>query len=166
MELAKYIEGTIPPRNEKKPKRINNTIQQLLDDFSNNKSGKVHESRRELQRRFDMRNQIKINKYVKYSIKFMKMSNDMSYMIVIDENKNIFILSNFEEENANSSNDSGHLLSINKKKKICCSWSSYCGTNNSMRIASIVRHWVILGTFSQITQFSFFAIFVLFLKLS
>lgn len=53
MELAKYIEGTIPSRNEKKPKRINNPIQQLLDDFSNNKSGKVHESRRELQRRFE-----------------------------------------------------------------------------------------------------------------
>lgn len=53
MELAKYIEGTIPPRNEKKPKRINKPIQQLLDDFSNNKSGKVHESRRELQRRFE-----------------------------------------------------------------------------------------------------------------
>lgn len=53
MELAKYIEGTIPSRNEKKPKRINNPIQQLLDDFSNSKSGKVHESRRELQRRFE-----------------------------------------------------------------------------------------------------------------
>ena len=47
MELAKYIEGIIPSRNEKKPKRINNSIQQLLDDFSNSKSGKVHESRRE-----------------------------------------------------------------------------------------------------------------------
>lgn len=53
MELAKYIEGIIPSRNEKKPKRINNSIQQLLDDFSNSKSGKVHESRRELQRRFE-----------------------------------------------------------------------------------------------------------------
>ena len=53
MELAKYIEGTIPPRNEKKPKRINKPIQQLLDDFSNSKSGKVHESRRELQRRIE-----------------------------------------------------------------------------------------------------------------
>ena len=53
MELAKYIEGIIPSRNEKKPKRINNPIQQLLDDFSNSKSGKVHESRRELQRRFE-----------------------------------------------------------------------------------------------------------------
>ena len=53
MELAKYIEGIIPSRNEKKPKRINKPIQQLLDDFSNSKSGKVHESRRELQRRFE-----------------------------------------------------------------------------------------------------------------
>ena len=53
MELSKYIEGIILPRNEKKPKRINSPIQQLLDDFSNSKSGKVHESRRELQRRFE-----------------------------------------------------------------------------------------------------------------
>lgn len=53
MELAKYIEGIIPSRNEKKPKRINKPIQQLLDDFSNSKSGKVHESRRQLQRRFE-----------------------------------------------------------------------------------------------------------------
>ena len=75
----------------------------------------------ELQRRFDIVTQIKINKY-EIPIKYMKMSNDMSYMIVINENKNIFILSHFEEDNINLTNDNGILLSINKKKKICCSW--------------------------------------------
>ena len=105
----------------------NNTSKSFLPEFDycysfNFNSDNIKDF--ELQRRFDMINQIKINKYVKYSIKFMKMSNDMSYMIVIDENKNIFLLSTFEEENVNGNNDSGYLLSINKKKKICCSWCS------------------------------------------
>ena len=80
----------------------------------------------ELQRKFDYVNQIKISQNININIpiKFMKMSNDLSYMIVINENKNIFILCNVEDDNANLNNDNTNLLSINKKKKIYCSWCS------------------------------------------
>jgi hypothetical protein len=72
----------------------------------------------ELQRKFDIVS--KIDKGVSYPIKYMKMNNDMSYMIVIYENKNIFIVTDIEEDNTNINNDNGYLLSINKKKKIYC----------------------------------------------
>ena len=79
----------------------------------------------EIQRKFDIVSQIKIDKY-NFPIRYMKMSNDMSYMIVINENKKIFILSNFEEDNNINinNNDNGYLLSLNKKKKVYCSWCS------------------------------------------
>ena len=80
----------------------------------------------EIQRKFDIVSQIKIDKN-DFPIRYMKMSNDMSYMIVINENKNMFILSNFEEDNnvnINNNNDNGYYLSLNKKKKIYCSWCS------------------------------------------
>ena len=72
----------------------------------------------ELQRKFDIVN--KIDKGLNYPIKYMKMNNDMSYMIVIYENKNISIVTDIEEDNTNINNDNGYLLSINKKKKIYC----------------------------------------------
>ena len=79
----------------------------------------------EIQRKFDIVSQIKTDKY-NSAIRYMKMSNDMSYMVIINENKNIFILSSFEEDNnANiNNNDNGYLLSLNKKKKAYCSWCS------------------------------------------
>ena len=73
----------------------------------------------ELQRKFDIINNIKIEQNNNYPIKYMKMSNDMSYMIVLTENKKIFILSSFDEDNNNSNNDIGN---TNKKKKIYCCW--------------------------------------------
>ena len=66
----------------------------------------------ELQRKFDIVS--KIDKSINYPIKFMKMNSDMSYIIVIDENKNIFIVTNNEDESTNINN-------VNKKKRILCS---------------------------------------------
>ena len=71
----------------------------------------------QLKRRFEIVSNITID--INIPIKFMKMSNDMSYMILINKNKNIFILSYFEEENNKniiSNNDNS-----SKKKKIICS---------------------------------------------
>ena len=68
----------------------------------------------ELRRKFDSISKI-IDQNISSPIKYMKMSNDMSYMIVLTENKKTFILSNFEDDN----NDMGN---THKKKKIFCCW--------------------------------------------
>ena len=53
MDTTKYMMNSSNTIFGKKVRRINPTIEELLDNFNNSKSGKVHKSRRELQRRFD-----------------------------------------------------------------------------------------------------------------
>ena len=74
----------------------------------------------ELRRTFDVVNQIKVD--MNFPIKYMKMSNDMSYMLIINEKKNIFILGNFENENNNINVNNNNNNANNKKKKMLCSW--------------------------------------------
>ena len=89
----------------------------------------------ELQRKFDIIS--KIDKSIDYPIKFMKMNSDMSFIIVIDEKKNIFIVTNNEDESTNINNDNGYLLSINKKKKVFCSCCGKDTDDNYYRAAYI-----------------------------
>ena len=88
----------------------------------------------ELRRKFEIVSQIKMEENLNnISIDFMKMSQDMSYMIILDNKKNIYILSNFDdykEENISSNNGSSTNLNMNNntgvfgyfkdKKKIYC----------------------------------------------
>lgn len=73
----------------------------------------------ELRRKFELVNTIKVDMY--FPIKYMKMSNDMSYMLIINEKKNIFILGNFENENNNINVNNNNSNTYNKKKKMLCS---------------------------------------------
>ena len=71
----------------------------------------------ELKRKFDIVSQIKINENKITSIELMKMSKDMNYMIVLDENMNIYMLTNFDDDDFDNNNEKKYL-----KKKINCNW--------------------------------------------
>ena len=68
-----------------------------LNYFSNKKIINEYE----LKRKFDIVSQIKINEKKITSIEFMKMSKDMSYMIVLDDNMNIYMMTNFDDDDIN-----------------------------------------------------------------
>jgi hypothetical protein len=84
-----------------------------LNYFSNKKIIDEYE----LKRKFDIVSQIKINEKKITSIEFMKMSKDMNYMIVLDENMNIYMLTNFDDDDFDNNNEKKYL-----KKKINCNW--------------------------------------------
>ena len=42
---------------------------------------------------------------MKIPIKYMKISNDLNYLLIINENKNIFILNEDPDENINNINN-------------------------------------------------------------
>ena len=91
----------------------------------------------ELKRKFEIVSQIKMEEDLNInnlSINFMKMSQDMSYMIILDNLKNIYILSNFDDykeennnnnnvsnnANLNSNNNTGMFGYFKEKKRIYC----------------------------------------------
>jgi hypothetical protein len=88
----------------------------------------------ELRRKFEIVNQIKMEEDLNnLSISFMKMSKDMSYMILIDNKKDIYVLSNFDdynEQNINNNNNNNNNINMNnntgvfgyfkENKKIYC----------------------------------------------
>ena len=97
-----------------------------IDDKNNNYN--IQEC--ELRRKFEIVSQIKMEENLNnISIDFMKMSQDMSYMIILDNKKDIYILSNFDdykEENINTSNNNmnnnntGVFGYFKENKKIYC----------------------------------------------
>jgi hypothetical protein len=104
-------------------------------DFNNDDSNYNYNIQEcELKRKFEIVSQIKIEEDLNInnlSINFMKMSQDMSYMIILDNKKNIYILSNFDdykEENINSggnnnlnmNNNTGMFGYFKEKKKMYC----------------------------------------------
>ena len=79
-----------------------------------------------LRRKFEIIIKVEQNKDMKIPIKFMKLSHDMNYLLIIYENKNIFILNKTAEENNNNINekketDNTSSNNENKTKKIFCS---------------------------------------------
>ena len=52
----------------------------------------------ELRRKFEIISKIKYNDDIKVPIKYMNISNDMNYMLIIDKNKNVFILTGKVDE--------------------------------------------------------------------
>jgi hypothetical protein len=93
-----------------------------LDDTDNNYN--IQEC--ELLRKFEAVSQIKMKEELtNLSINYMKMSQDMSYMIILDDKKDIYLLSNFfdyKEENSglNSKESSTNIFGYFKEKKIYC----------------------------------------------
>jgi len=80
-------------------------------DIDNNNNYNIQEC--ELRRKFEIVSQIKMEEDLisnNLSIDYMKMSQDMSYMIILDNKKDIYVLSNFddykEDANSNTSNNS------------------------------------------------------------
>ena len=88
------------------------------DTDDNNYNCNVKEC--ELQRKFEIVSQIKMEEGINdLSISYMKMSQDMSYMIILDNKKDIYLLSNFidyKEDNNSNNNIFGYF----KDKKIYC----------------------------------------------
>ena len=84
-----------------------------LNYFSNKKIIDEYE----LKRKFDIVSQIKINEKKITSIELMKMSKDMNYMTVLDENMSIYMLTNFDDDNFDNINEQKIF-----KKKINCIW--------------------------------------------
>ena len=83
----------------------------------------------ELQRKFEIVSQIKMEEKIdNLSLNFMKMSPDMSYMFIIDNKKDIYILSNFDDykeennsnNNLNPSQSNSNIFGYFKEKKIHC----------------------------------------------
>ena len=107
--------------NERTSYSPNNTMKKFLHEYNFGYSFNCDLNNikdYELKRQFDIVNHIIID--INIPIKYMKMSSDMSYMILINKNKKIFILSYFGDEN-NTNNDI-----FSKNKKIIC---SNCGKN-------------------------------------
>ena len=76
----------------------------------------------ELRREFEIITKVEQSDDMKIPIKFMKISNDLNYMIIINKNNNIFILSGKTEDNNNISNKENEnkiIIDENKKKNIC-----------------------------------------------
>ena len=80
----------------------------------------------ELMRKFEIVSQIRMDEDIKnLSINYMKMSQDMSYMILLDNQKDIYLLSNFDDYreeniNINAKESSSNLFGYFKEKKIYC----------------------------------------------
>ena len=81
----------------------------------------------ELKRKFEIVSQIKMDdNFYNSGISYMNLSQDMSYMVILDKKKNIYILSNFDDykEENNSGNNTNMNNSIkfghSKVKKIYC----------------------------------------------
>ena len=104
------------------------------NDFTNKKIINEYE----LKRKFDNVNQIKINDTKNDSIIFMKMSKDMNYMLLLDAKMNIYILSNFDDYNAdNIYNNSEKRISFKKEKKQYCIWCKKLINNDYFRTTQI-----------------------------
>ena len=104
-------------------------------DFNNDDSNYNYNIQEcELKRKFEIVSQIKMEEDLNInnlSINFMKMSQDMSYMIILDNKKNIYILSNFDDfkedntnsggnNNLNTNNNTGMFGYFKEKKKMYC----------------------------------------------
>ena len=80
----------------------------------------------ELKREFEIVSQIKReDNLINISINYMKVSQDMSYMIILDNKKDIYIVSYFEEykedfSNSNNSSSSTLYFGYFKERKIYC----------------------------------------------
>ena len=79
----------------------------------------------ELKRKFEIVSHIKMDDNLKHTeINYMHLSQDLSYMILLDKKKNIYILSNFDDykEENNSSNNLNSSIKFghSKDKKIYC----------------------------------------------
>ena len=90
----------------------------------------------ELKRKFDNVSLIKVNESAKSPIAFMKMSKDMNYMIVLDENMNIYLLSDFDDYNLDY-NNSEKRISLKKDKKNTCVWCKRTINNDYFRTTQI-----------------------------
>jgi len=84
----------------------------------------------ELQRKFEMVSQINYSMKANSYFNFMKISNELDYMILFDSEKNMYILSNFEEELSKNANSFG----LNKKKH-----HDRCYNCNNLIIGSGIR---------------------------
>ena len=76
-----------------------------------------------LRRNFEILKIIEQSDDMKIPIKFMKISNDMNYIIIINKRENIFILYGKEETNENKENNNEKINSIineEKKEKFVC----------------------------------------------
>jgi WD40 repeat protein len=76
-----------------------------------------------LRRKFEMITKVEQSDDMKIPIKYMQISNDINYMLIINKNKNIFILSGKtdDENNINSKKELDNLdKSGENKKKIIC----------------------------------------------
>ena len=104
-------------------------------DIENNNNYNIQEC--ELRRKFEIVSQIKMEEDLSsnnLSISYMKMSQDMSYMIILDNRKDVYILSNFDdykEDNYNNnsnnnlnkysnSSSSANIFGHFKDKKLHC----------------------------------------------
>ena len=105
----------------------------------NNLYNKKIRNEYELKRKFDIVSQIKISEKINKSIIFMKLSKDMNYMIVLDEEMNIYMLSNFDDYNID--NICGEKrISLKKKEKNQhkCIWCKNIINNESFRTTKIM----------------------------
>ena len=84
----------------------------------------------ELQRKFEMISQVNVSLKGNNYFNFMKISNELDYMILFDTDKNMYILSNIEEELSKSTNSFGS----NKRKH-----HDRCYNCNSLIIDSGIR---------------------------
>ena len=105
-----------------------------LIDFSNKKIRNEYE----LKRKFDIVSQIKINDKLNKPIIFMKMSTDMNYMIILDEEMNIFLLSNFDDYIDNNTGEKRISIKKKEKKQHICTWCKNVINNESFRTTKIM----------------------------
>ena len=105
----------------------------------NNLYNKKIRNEYELKRKFDIVSQIKISEKINKSIIFMKLSKDMNYMIVLDEEMNIYMLSNFDDYNIDN-NCGEKRISLKKKEKNQhkCIWCKNIINNESFRTTKIM----------------------------
>ena len=104
------------------------------NDFSNKKIIDEYE----LKRKFDIVSQVKIKETKKDPIIYMKLSKDMSYMLLFDAKMNIYILSDFDDYNSdNNYNNSEKRISVKKEKKQYCIWCKKLINNDYFRTTQI-----------------------------
>ena len=101
--------------NNTKSKYFLNEYNYAYDyDFLRNNPNSSSLEDYELRRKFEIVSQISISNF---SLSFMKISNDMNYMIVLDENLNVFIVGDSNEDNKNKIRSNSNI--VKKNKNVC-----------------------------------------------
>ena len=126
----------------------------FLPEFSYNYNTKYKKNLKkesELQRKFIVKMQIQLSIEKSKNISFIKLSKDMSYMFVLDNEKDIYIISNFTDIKEHKKKEKSKNVCIICRKELTDESSKSKILNNEMPVTK-TKHRRSLSSFSEENQ--------------